>query len=1504
MNNLGPIHIEGVRLNKRQLFLSLALVWGWVSVVSAQVPAAPSGIATMSPYNGQVNLIWQAVPAATSYAVARDPYYTPTSTYTAGGPVVPTNTPVPTSTPIALVQASALVASTTTPVFTDFQVTDGIVYQYSIWGVNASGNGPSAQVTALPYTAPAAISPSVQNIHNNSLDLSWGIPLSTFPVASYNIYRQTSATIQTGNTMPVSTFLTAVPTFVATVMTPSYSDQQAATITGATSIFYTVLGVDSNGVTGSYPTVTTSGALPKNSLPPATPFLSGYVPAVTPTMTPNATPVYGVQLFWNPPVPVESVTEFQVLSNSTPIATILVPQTPTPTFYYLDTTILPVAASGPASAYSVVSVNANGPVTSNIFNGSITRPSMNGGMTVTANPTNDAVTITWIQGNPGTYGITGYKIYKGMSGAPPVPYPNVTWLAGTPSPTSTPSPFATIIETPSQTQTLIAVDTVTDSNNTYWVQPFYGITTTPTATIVVLGDTVSSTQNWAPTPVTNVTANQISNTNNQVNISWSGALPGLFGTISHYAIYRALNGGTPTMVSTVSASRSSRNDYVDVVTGTAAYAVGAIDNFGNISDLSVLSNTITLSNVPGFVPKTPVTLPAIQTATSMTQRWILNPSSDNITSYQIYGSDYPTWTIPPTPIYSTGPTATPFTSPIPSFGAATPYYLVAYNSVGGSQAATLSAISVPAAYNVTAVVQTPTQGVSVSWYVTPVPDATPNVNDWVVYRASTTPVVGEDLPYRPIATVPVGTTGYLDTAVTPGVFYSYWVTERSVNPMATPIAESAVSIIGSAPGTLTTWPNAPGGLTANTGSGATTLFWLNNLSSDGVVNYTVFRNATPTCTVAPAATLSAVFPETPGVVATYQVVANNPSGPSNSSVTLVVFPVPSITPVVSMNTPMGYSVIQTPTPGVWISGVTFPSGAAQECTVYRSTDPGFSTYTSIGVLNSGTTVLSDSAPVTGYINYYKFVSDNGAGVTASFTLSGILGVNVWPNPPGTFTASAGSAAVTLNWTAPVTGTAPVTAYEIYRSLNSGTATPYTTPTVIPFHTGPYIDNQVAAGTPYFYYMDDISAGLKSAPTSQVAVMPGPPLALSGTAGVSQVILNWSQATQVTTPGFSSYAINRLALATPISTVATQNFSASGITTTTYTDTSAGYSTAYVYQVAPVAVATTGENVYGPFSNSVTLTVPPQGPATLSAVSGDQIAQLRWSYQGTVAAAAYTYTIQRKLGTAPTSSFQTIVSGLTGLDYTDTGLLDKTLYNYQILAIDPHTSLIGYSPIANALPAHPPVVDNPNLTLVQSQSGNTISWTAANSGVTDFNPSTMYPLGGYHVYRSSDGGGSYQLLNPPGTTTTSYTDDVTIINGTTYTYLVKAFDAPPNVNTSDPNMVHETTYNTITANGLTASVALDRNSIRPYGASNEQQVHIRFVVTNPSNVTIKVYSISGVFIKQLVSQYFNVGVYGVGGNYPLQWDGRNANGDLVASGVYMITTEMNGLQDIEKIAVIK
>jgi hypothetical protein len=137
-------------------------------------------------------------------------------------------------------------------------------------------------------------------------------------------------------------------------------------------------------------------------------------------------------------------------------------------------------------------------------------------------------------------------------------------------------------------------------------------------------------------------------------------------------------------------------------------------------------------------------------------------------------------------------------------------------------------------------------------------------------------------------------------------------------------------------------------------------------------------------------------------------------------------------------------------------------------------------------------------------------------------------------------------------------------------------------------------------------------------------------------------------------------------------------------------------------------------------------------------------------------------------------------------------------------------------------------------------------------------------------------------------------------------LIQAFDLPAGVSSNNLSMVHETPYNPITAYPLSAGAALDRNAIRPNGAANERVVNIRFVVTNPGKVEIKVYSISGTYIKTIFeNENVPVGVWGLpGSTYPVSWDARNMNNALVASGVYLVTVEMNGHQEIDKVAVIK
>src|SRR5665213_694834 len=359
----------------------LVVCFGLWASAQAQVPA-PSGLAQIGPYSGQVNLVWTPSAAAAAYQVSR-------------GLWDMTNTPTPSA-----------VATVTSPPseYTDYQGTDGRSYQYLVAGIDASGNisNLSAAVTAIPYTVPGAISPTVSNVHNNSLDLSWNLPISTFPVSFYNVYRQIGGGA-VSTTISASSLVAANPAPIATSFITSFSDPNPS---ATNPNFYCVVAVDNQGKTGSLPASSTSGALPINSLLPVAPSLFGFIPVAGYETkiagTPTATPTYGVDLVWNGPGPSEGVTNYQIYSNQTQIATIIVSPTPSPTYSYIDTPI-PVLTAAPI-AYSIVALNSNGAVTSNTVSESIIASSLPGVIQVTPNATSNSVTVTCSQGVTGTYG--------------------------------------------------------------------------------------------------------------------------------------------------------------------------------------------------------------------------------------------------------------------------------------------------------------------------------------------------------------------------------------------------------------------------------------------------------------------------------------------------------------------------------------------------------------------------------------------------------------------------------------------------------------------------------------------------------------------------------------------------------------------------------------------------------------------------------------------------------------------------------------------------------------------------------------------------------------------------------------------------------------------------------------------------------------------------------------------------------------------------------------------
>lgn len=161
--------------------------------------------------------------------------------------------------------------------------------------------------------------------------------------------------------------------------------------------------------------------------------------------------------------------------------------------------------------------------------------------------------------------------------------------------------------------------------------------------------------------------------------------------------------------------------------------------------------------------------------------------------------------------------------------------------------------------------------------------------------------------------------------------------------------------------------------------------------------------------------------------------------------------------------------------------------------------------------------------------------------------------------------------------------------------------------------------------------------------------PAAPTGLTATAGNQQIALSWTASTNAT-----SYNVLR-------STTNGGSYSsvATGVTTTSYTDTGLTNGTAYYYVV-------TATNSYGTSGNSnqasATPSLPaPAAPTNLTATAGNQQVALSW----TASTNASSYNVLRS--TTNGGSYSSIATGVTTTSYTDTGLTNGTTYYYVVTA---------------------------------------------------------------------------------------------------------------------------------------------------------------------------------------------------------------------------------------------
>ncbi|HEU5078795.1 MAG TPA: cellulase family glycosylhydrolase [Opitutaceae bacterium] len=196
-----------------------------------------------------------------------------------------------------------------------------------------------------------------------------------------------------------------------------------------------------------------------------------------------------------------------------------------------------------------------------------------------------------------------------------------------------------------------------------------------------------------------------------------------------------------------------------------------------------------------------------------------------------------------------------------------------------------------------------------------------------------------------------------------------------------------------------------------------------------------------------------------------------------------------------------------------------------------------------------------------------------------------------------------------------------------------------------------------------------------------------------------------------------------------------------------------------------AIAFDSHGAVGTATKTLTIVqLPPAAPTGLSATAGYTQVALSW----TASADTTSYNIKRA---TTNGGPYTTVGSVGGTSFIDSGLTNGVAYCYVVSAMNPggegvNSSQVSATPSAAAAPFAPT-----GLNLLTGDTQLYLSWTTAPGASS------------YNVKRASSSGGPYTTI--ASVTTTSFTDP-SLINGTSYYYVISAVNA--NGESADTNQV--------------------------------------------------------------------------------------------------------------------
>lgn len=967
------------------------------------------------------------------------------------------------------------------------------------------------------------------------------------------------------------------------------------------------------------------------------------------------------------------------------------------------------------------------------------------------------------------------------------------------------------------------------------------------------------------------------------------------GDVTVYNIYRQLN--------------SNQSILVQPVTVTAGFAMPITFQWP-VQNGQTYTFQISASNATGegprsaplsilIGPSSPASLTA-QSGTSTSQplvslAWAPNPAIQAITGYNIYRA--------PGPVTGSGPASTAYTpiTSVSSLGTSfvdataadgTAYYYMVEAELGGLQSPLNTNLAMP----VTAF-RLPNAPGS--------PSATPASNQvvlaWSDPAATTYPVSGYDV-FRvtsagvtgaPITFLPASAAGYTDNAVTNGTnyYYSLQTVDMKGNlsaPTAPVTAEPLVQ------------PGAPVSVGIYAGDTEIQITWLpgtaGTLPIGGYQIYQVSGGVTTPVTMVSSTTTGYVVTGLTNTISyTYYLVAVDNSGITSglhiSANSASVTNTPSTN---NINQPSNLSA----TGGVAQVAVSWTdaAGGASPVTgyqLYRSTAQ-FSGYAALTIVGLGGSFTD--APVTnGTTYYYYLVSIDHLG---TYCLSGSATVFATParppNAPVSLGESDGDNAVTLRW---VTN-GPLDKVNVLEYLITRNSAPLTTVnSAVTAANIPVtdVDTPAADGSTFVYQVYAVNTnGVTSlSPSSPVTGYPyalGPP-AVTSTSSNADVTLTWS-APATHSFNITGYAIYRRTAAGTYNLTEPLTVVGSGVSI--YVDTTASLGQLYGYEVEALdAVGHAGqlsaEVLDGPAN-------PPPAPTGLNAQPGDQQILIDWAPAGAPSA-----------GGLPVSEYQVIITS---------GGAPTTILTTQTWLLEPSTNGVSVTFTVAAIDstgqAVPGIHESGAVTITSSSvtgnlnppTGLTAKGTTANTIQLTWTPANDLGriVSGYAIYRTTSY--SATLTAPVTTLYNTAFAAVTLFNDTglsenvTYFYVARAVYSVPSGTSSNSNHAYSTTLKPpAPPPGVkSGQMVFDANLVRPLLG---QTLGIYYDLAASGPVELNIYNIAGRVIRTLSPPAAVAGA-----QVKTSWDMKDKNGNVVASGIYLIEIKSGSYHQILKVAVVK